>query len=386
MAQGESNRVGLYFFQETVWNEAPASPIMIELPYTGETLGHAKQTATSNIVRADRMRDDVAEVAVRAEGDINIELKFSDYQPFLEAALGSAFASFTYTGSGGLGDLEFTGNDIVGPASTWDALVVGQYVKISGAAQSGNNGIRKVTAKTSTNLTVDGAAFTAENNSTATVKGKVLRNGVTKKSFLIEKRFSDVNQFIHFRGMRISQMSLAVESQAILTGTFSFMGARGYVQGTSIGNASSTAASSDAVMNGTSNVGTIEEGGATLTTALRALRLTLNNNLRELPEIGNKEPAGVNYGSIDLTGTIEAYFEDAALYTKLLNHTASSLHFRVQDSAGNVLLFTIPKVFYSEGNPNSPGINQDVMLPINWTAVRDPNTDCEFQVDALSAA
>lgn len=383
MGQSQSNRAALYFSEEITWNETPSSPIMTALPYTSESLGHQKQTIVSNQIRDDRMRDTVAEVAVSAEGDINFELQYTDFQKFFEAALGGTFTTFSYTGAGTAGNLQFSGNDIIAPANTWAGLVVGQYVKITGAAQSGNNGIRKVTAKSSTNLTVDGAAFTAEDNSTATVTGKVLRNGVVRKSFLIEKRFADIGKYFYFRGMRVGQLRLALESEQMITGSMSFMGAEGVPANASIGNATSNPESSDGVMNATANVGNLTEGGVSLVTAIRSIHLTVNNNLRKLSKLASRTAGDINYGTLDVTGTLEAYFEDVALLQKFINHAQSSLSFRATDPAGKVLIFTIPALYFLNGNPTVGGLNQDIMLPLEWQAIRDANTNCQIQIDAL---
>lgn len=385
MGQGESNRASVYYSSEATWNETPSTPVMIALPITGESLGHKKVSASSEEIRDDRMIDNVTAVGASAEGDVNFELQYSDFLTLLEGALNSAFTTFTYTGAGAVGNLQFTGNDIVGPANTWNALVVGQYVKVSGASQSANNGIRKVTAKTSTNLTVDGAVFAAENSSTATVKGKVVRNATTKKSFLIEKRYADLSKFFYFRGMRVGQLRLNVESQKMITGSLSFMGAEGIAVASSIGNATSTAESTDPKFNATANVGTLTEGGAAITTAIRALAMVLNNNLRKLDGVASRVPIGINTGSVNITGSIEAYFEDITLLNKFINHTSSSLSWRLTDPSGNVLIFTLPKLYFDDGNPDVRGVNQDVMLPLNYQAVRDPTTNCMIQIDALTA-
>lgn len=386
MSQAESNRASLYYSPETTWNETPATPVMTAVPITGESLGHKKVSAVSEEIRDDRMIDDVAEVGASAEGDVNFELQFSDFLTLFEGALNSAFTAVTVTGAGSAGDLQFTGNDIVGPSGSWNNLVVGQYVKVSGSASGANDGIRRITAKTATNLTVDGSAFTSQDSSTATVKGKVLRNGTTKKSFLLEKRYADLTKYFYFKGMRIGQLRLQVESQKMITGSMSWMGAEGIAAASSIGNATSTAESGDKKINATANVGTLLEGGSSLTTAIRSIAMTLNNNLRKLDGVASRVPIGINTGSVNITGSIEAYFEDTTLLAKFINHTSSSLSWRLTDPDGNVLIFTLPKLFFDDGNPDLKGVNQDVMLPLSYQAVRDATTDCMIQIDALTAA
>lgn len=383
MAKAEANRVGLYYYKETNWAETPSTPVMTEFPYTGEALVHKKDTVSSATIRADRNTDTLAEVGAGAEGEVNYELRNTDYLPFIEAALGNLFTTFTFTGAGSTGNLQFTGNDIVGPSGTWNNLVVGQYIKIAGSASNLNDGVRKVTAKTATNLTCDGSAFSAQNSSSAVVTGKVVRNGTTKMSFLLEKRFLDISKFQYFKGMRVGQMSMNVASKQVITGAFSFMGSEGIPSATTIGNASSTAKSSDQIINATTNIGTLLEGGSAIATGIKSIDFTVNNNLRALDGIGSRGPLDINQGSMMIEGTMQAYFEDLTLLNKFYNHTSSSFSMRLTDAGGKVMIVTFPKMYYSDGNPPASGINTDVLLPLKFQAIYDATTACQIQIDVL---
>jgi hypothetical protein len=101
--------------------------------------------------------------------------------------------------------------------------------------------------------------------------------------------------------------------------------------------------------------------------------------------VANRAAIGIMEGTVDITGTIEAYFEDLALYEKFEDHTASSLSFRFTDAGGNVLIVTLPRLFFARGPVFASGINTDVMVPLEFQAVRDPTLDCEIQIDALAA-
>ena len=375
MAQGEVNRVEVAISEESSWGEAPSSP--------SESMAHAKQTVVSDTIRADRLVDAVAEVGANAEGDVGIEMRWTDFQKLIEGALGSAFTTLSVTGAGSSGNLQFVNatSKIVGPSGSWNNIQPGTWVKVAGAAQAGNNGIFKVVSKTATDLVLS-ATLTDENSSTATVTGKWIRNGTTKKSYLYEKRFLDLSKYVYFKGCRVAQMNLEVQSKQILTGSFRLMGKEG-ITGTSTVAGSSVSASGDDVMNATSNVGTITEGGAALSTAIKSCRIGVNANLRALDAVGNRTAIGINLGRVDVTGMLEAYFEDLALYNKMISHTGSSFSFRVTDPAGKVMIVTIPKLFFTTGNPLAPGINQDVMLPLEFVGIRDLTTSCSIQIDLL---
>lgn len=389
MPQGESNRVSIRVSKETVWNEVPATPTMARLPILSNSLVHNKRVKQSDVLRSDRMKDSQVQVGVDAMGDIPIELRFADFDTLLECAMGSTFATATTTGAGTADNLAFAiagaGVQIItGPAAWTNTYIVGAWVRVKSAAQALNNGVFKITAKTSTTLTVANATGVAEAASVAVVKHKTIRNGVLKQSVLIEKQYEDLtNNYIQFRGMRVSGFSLNIQTESIITGSFSFIGAKGTLASATV-SGSLTAASANDSMTASTNVGVITEGGIALSTAIKSISLDLNNNLRALAAVGNVSAIGINMGSLQVTGKIEAYFEDQVLYAKAVNHTSSSLTFQVTDPQGNAFVFTVAQLKWT-GNPSDPAIDQDVMLPLDYTSERQPTDNYMIQIDALAA-
>ena len=387
MAQAESNRVDVRISSETTWNETPSSPTMASLPYTSESLVYEKRTVKSNIVRADRLTDDIAEVGAGSQGELNFEYKFGDFESLMLAALGaSTWSSATFTGAGGNLDIAASSGGtqvLTGPASTWDNYVVGAYVRVSGA-NANNNGVFKITAKTSTDLTINNAAGTLQANADgATVLQKMARTGTTKKSFLIEKSFGDITQFISFRGMRVGSWSMNVEAEQIITGSFGFVGAGAFGAGSTV-SGSVTAASANSICTATANMGRLQEGGTDLATKVKAVRFNLNANPRQLTAVANKYPIGINLGSFEITGSVEAYFEDLTLYNKFVNHNDSSLVFEFDSAEDDRTIITISNLKFTNAAPVGAGLNQDVMVTMDFTAKNDSTTSSMMQVDVLT--
>lgn len=139
------------------------------------------------------------------------------------------------------------------------------------------------------------------------------------------------------------------------------------------------------VLNGTSNLGTIQGSGGTYTDKLRVLAFNVNNNLRgkdALGELGNFE---VGLGTFNVTGNISAYFADNTLYQALIDHDDNALGITLEDSDGNVIAFTFPRIKWGAGNPNATAINTDVMLDIDFTAIRDAVSGVTMIVDFFPA-
>ena len=389
MAQGESNRVSIRVSEETVWAETPPSPTMARLPYISNSLVHNKRTKQSEVLRSDRMKDAQVQVGVNAQGDINFELRFADFAAILRCALSSAFVLQSTTGAGTANNFGFAvagaGVQVItGPAAWTTNYIVGAWVRVKLAAQALNNGVFKITALTSTTMTVANSTGVAEATSVAVIAQNTMRNGTTKRSLLIEKQYEDLtNVYVNFRGMRVSGLSLSIQTENIITGTVRFVGQQGRVAAATVSGSLTNASANDS-MTASTNVGAIFEGGVLLSTALKSISFDLNNNIRPLAAMANVAAIGINQGSIQLTGRVEAYFEDLALYTKVINHTSSSLQFTVTDPQGNAFVFTLAQLKWT-GNPNDPGMDQDVMLPLEFSAEREPTANYMIQIDALAA-
>jgi hypothetical protein len=273
---------------------------------------------------------------------------------------------------------------------TTDGFQVGQWIHVEGFANSVNNGWHKVTAvgtttiTVSTNLATEAAGGGADGS--RNLRGRMLRNGVSyKPSWSFEEEFPDISAFIVYSGCRLSTLNLNLTAKQIITGSAGFMGATGEEDSATSVVTGNFEASTWTPMNASNNVGAIFENGITLSTAIRSISLSINNNLRPIDKIGSLAPAEINHGTLSITGTVEVYFESLALYTKFINHTSTSLAFRVTDVDGNSYIITLPKIYFTEGDPNVGGINQDVMVSLPFTAVRDATTDCMIQIDAIPA-
>jgi hypothetical protein len=294
MPQADANRVKVSYAAETTFGSAAVSGFK-ELPINSSRLAHAKRTVLSARLRSDRQVPGIIEVGANAEGSIPFELSFSDFNPFLAAAVGGTTSSSTIT------------------------------------------------------------------------------NGTTDTFFTLQEEFQDIGGGLQFTGMHVGTMSLNIEAEAIVTGEIGFVGKEAVVFASGAAVAASVA-STNPIFNATANVGTLSEGGGTLSNAIRSLTININANRAPRPAVGHRTPIGVRGGRVEVTGSITAYFENQTLLNKFIQHTPTSLSVPLTDSAGHTITISIPYLFYSGGNPDIPGVNEDVMLTMDWMAQRDPST------------
>jgi hypothetical protein len=211
----------------------------------------------------------------------------------------------------------------------------------------------------------------------------VLKNGTTLRSATFQKIFNDATaiNYLTMHGCRIGGFDLDFATAQILTGKFSVMGLGAAIGTTQITGATSNAAPTKDVLNAVSNLISITEDGITSTSFFNKLTISLNNNLRVQKAIGSLPAIGIALGKIDLTGTIEAYFENATLYNKFINATSFALGLTLEDSDPNQFIITIPKAKFESGTVVSGGLDQDIMFSGTWRAIMDPATSCMIQME-----
>lgn len=399
MPNASSNRVALRYILESTFGTTPGTGNPNNLRMTGESLAYAIQTESSKEIRSDRMTTDVVPVSASASGGINFEMSYKEFDTLLQAAFMDTWAVYGTNGVSGtmtvaIDSTAGTITPAVVPAGN-DAfanLAVGQFIRLVAPSDAADGAILRIASKTAAALTVSAATPIPGTGSRAavancTISSSRLANGTTMRSFSIEKGLLDVNQFFMYRGMNASKLSLNFQSGAIVTGAFDFVG-KDSARGTSTGMPGTPVASSTYdVMNAVTGVGNLLENGSPLAnTFIKSLKLDLDNKLRGQDAIGVLGYAGVAPGTLAVSGEMEVYLADGALYDKFVNNTASSVIWTMKDGAGNGYAITLPKIKYSDAKVQAGALDQDVMLTLPFMALMDATTGKAVLLDRFGAA
>jgi len=380
MPTADTNRMLLSFVKETGFAEDPPTPVptLQNLRYTSESLGQDTDTIESQEIRADRQTSDVIRTRVSASGDTNHELSFGTFDGLFESALlsDSAFSAVVPLLAAGSATFTAAGQTIA--ATNIDVgAVVGEWIEVDSAVNAANNGFFKISAVASGVLTVSrGDALLIDEGPTAGVNVNQLSsitNGTTKDSYYIEKNYQDLtNTFASLFGMTIDQLSLDIAVGAVVTTAFSWSGSKEVSNAATLGDGSNTVASTTEVMNSVGNVVKLIEGsGAATDICARNVTLQLVNGLRQKDKIGQLGAFEIGDGQINLTGTVQAFFNDVAIMNSYLNFTKSHIVTRFNDSANNSYILDIPTIKYTAGRRVSGGTNQDIIADLTWTAFID---------------
>lgn len=364
-----------------------------------EGVGYETGTITADTVVADdavTLSDGVNEVTLVADTDFEIGADDTETATNLVAAINAlrflADEPLLLSAASALGVVTVTNLRKDGGALTQVDATLAVVDFADGDAPLG--GFYTIVSVSDDAIVVDRDVPVLAAGGNVTIKGSMLRNpsrsaDITPQSATIETSFHDVGQHFVVDGLRTGGVSMEVTAGSIVTGSSTLQGRE--TKRSSLAKLDNEAnytvleAATTEVVSATANVGALAVNGVEQSTAIRSIQFSLEGNLRNQQAVGSKFPVGIAAGRLNLTGSIEAYFADGAMYDRFLNHETVSLAFPIIDVDKNTYYFTIP-AFKVTSDPVAPGgIDQDVMETMEFSALRDAATRCMMQIDRFSS-
>lgn len=389
----DASSTQLFYRPEATWGEdptavSPQNPLR-EFRFTSEGLNFSANTEVSEEIRSDRQVSDIIRTGIEAGGDVGIEFSFGAHDDLFEGALYNDWTSlkdsdtisplannFLVAGSPN-GTTISSGSPDQGSTAFLNSLTVGAFVELTASVLSPtNNGYYRVVSNSGAGSIQVTPALPSIGADTFRIRESHLRNGVTLKSFLIEKAFTDVNEFVTFTGMRVGTAELNIATGSILNGSFSFSGQNATAQGASIiaglTSPQTQEVAANDVYNAIDNVGNILiDGVADASVCFTEVSFSIENNLRFQPCVGQLASSGIGVGRTQVNGSLAAYFVNRNFYEKYLNFETTSLSFTIT-LGGNTYLFDFPSFKFTNGEVVAGGNDQDVLVNMEFTAKRDP--------------
>jgi hypothetical protein len=377
---------------------------MTKLRFTDDSLNYNIEGINTAEIRSDRQPTDLIQTGRESTGGFNFEFSYGAFDDLLEGALfgdwtGVHASGMTITSGATGSNLEFTlnatNNTIALGSAATHQILSGQWIRLANAATA-NNGHHFVTNVSGQTLTVQSITTgeVLDETDAATITGSRLRNGTVEHGYSVERNLADKGDFFRFLGCMVNSMTITASASAIVTGSFDFIGQEASSGVTSISTKSYAEGAANDIMNAVANVGTIMEGvGGTMTTLtgqfIQELSFTVNNNMRGIQAIGYAYNVDVGAGQLELSGTLNLYYEDLTIYNKFVNSTTSGISFRLEDNTvegnGNAYVFTFPRVRFASDVINVGGQNTDVMENMTWAGLRHPTFDYTMQVCKFNA-
>lgn len=385
MAFARGSQRGLRYVEESVFATLPASPTMVELRTTGDSLSLSRQQNESAELRSDRQTADVRMGNASAGGDIQIEFSYGSFDDLLQALIMGTWAT-PYNETGVTIDVDGAANTFTRSTGSFvtDGVKVGDHITFGGFAESGNNGTFEVTDVTATVVTCANATGlvteSGGGDETFTTSGERISTGTNLRTFSIEKAHTDIDQYQLFTGCGINSMSLSISPNQMVTGSFSVMGSDMSLSQSTNANSVTDAPTSSPF---DSFTGSIKEGGSTIA-IVTDLSLSIENGLSQNYVVFTDGAVSLTDGRSRVTGSISVYFEDETLLEKFVNETESDLVFTLTDTDGNGYRFILPRIKYT-GAPTPVSGEDNIILNMPFMALYDSTEGTNLILDKIPA-
>ena len=364
--------------EESSWGTAPAtgSTSAKFLPRVSIDLALTRESFASTRINQH------SQVGESRSGTDKISAKFSDevasgsHTDIYEAILRGSFVAGV-TSTAAVIAANATGNKLVRSTGSWITLgyKIGDVVDITGftTPATANNGRVIILSLTATEMVVSGLTLVtkAEGDSvTVAVAGKKLVipatvAGRSNRSFTIEQFYSDIGVSRLATGCKFGSASVSIQPDAIATVEFGIEGKDMKTASTAYFTAPQTATASS-VMAGNKAFLMIDGVQAV---AVTGLDFEINGNLEAATCVGNlqsdntRPSAAIFQGRIEVSGTLTAYFESDALFTKFRDDTDITLAFWMKGDNGKDLVYKMGRVRLGSATPNDSatgGLTQEL--------------------------
>ena len=411
MAIASADRVRLAYVVEQSSGTTPTTPALQIVRLTGESLDVTRENIVSSELRADRNVMDLIQVGGGAGGGVEFELSYGTYDDWLASALQGSWSG----GSAADPDKIVASTDMINgvytiaaqPAApariTVTRTVAGSadtagVVTITGTDASDNpitedivpgaTGVTVSGQKTFKTVTfVVGSGWTSDGTADQITVGvaamaTVLKNGSTPKSFTLERTLLDLspNAYFRFKGMQANGFSLTCATKEIVKGSFDFLGMSGEAGEAAIAGATYLDATTGEVMDAASGFAGFSVAGLS-GVHVSSLSLDATNNLRAPTAAGSVNALGIGAGRFELSGSLEAYFEDIELYEAFLNGDATALEFTLGRTTNEKYAFTIPRLKFETGTVQAQGNDSDIMASMTYRGLYDSVNGCTLMIE-----
>lgn len=211
----------------------------------------------------------------------------------------------------------------------------------------------------------------------------VLKNGIAQTKFVtMEKTFElgTTDSYHRYLGMGAADMSLNIAQGQIVTGRFGMMGYGGAVATAILGSATYTAVNTKLPMNATSDFASLTTTGLATTPQIDNVSLNITNGSRAQRKCGSMDAIGVGFGRVEVSGSLEAYFEDNNMYAAYLAGTSFLLSFTLGSVTAEKYTIAMAKVKIKSSQVLAGGNGQDVKIRAEFQSVYDATDTSSFKV------
>lgn len=371
-----SNEVNIIYVEEATYDQTPSATPFDTVRKVSDGLSGTPNTVVSDEARSDRQSGGQAAVGMAIGGPIAFQLsRGKAFDDFIQAAMydtWSATASqatvpMSIAVSNGVGTLDRVSGD-------WTTTFsVGDFAQISTATDPENNEVILITSLTADVISFVGPATMVANptDSPTVTRLSRVRIGTQRRSFSIEKQFTDISKYIAYTGMRLAGMKLNAQVNQIVSGEFTFGGASYSTPATSIADGETVnVADSSPLINPQVDMGFIAVDGVVAQYTIESIDIDLNNNLS--PEEGVGKLGATDQipfeAAVGISMTAHLTASNFSLIQNKIDQTPISIAFFLTDGNGDGYAVHIPEAQLSFPDPSMGGKNEHVMISMTGVA------------------
>ena len=204
----------------------------------------------------------------------------------------------------------------------------------------------------------------------------VLKAGPTQHSFTLEVGHLGISQYKLITGALIDKLSLSIKPGAIVTGKFTVLGQDFTLAGTTAATAT-TAAGGLSPYDAQNASMVMKEGGVT-SAIITGLDFTIDNSTEKATAVGSKNLVGAQFGRSKVTGTLTALFQDAAMLSKFIAETPSSIECKLSNGTkSHDFLFGNVKYTGGKSDVTTEGL---LAISLPFTALYDAVSGSNLQI------
>ena len=215
----------------------------------------------------------------------------------------------------------------------------------------------------------------------------VLKNGVTEKSHTLEVTYETgtTDAYHRFKGAIANTLSLSMDSQSLVTGSFGFIAKEFEQAEAAIASSTYTAVNSNPIVNTSTGFASLAVTGLT-SPAVTSLTLDISNNITPALVLGSKFAREHIAGQFSVTGTMSLYFENDEAMTIALADTVADLTFKVGGASELNYVFVLGSIKLGNPTVTAGGADQPLILEVPFTGIYDSSDAATLKITRTPAA
>lgn len=388
MAEAETSDARIAYTKETGSYGVNPGTGAKYLRITSESLKEEQQRTSSEEVTGDRNPRENIRTGENAAGGVNFELSPNNFDDMFEGAAMATLPAAPALISSSIQAIASSQTFVA--ASGLAGVLKGQWFRTAGFTSPLNNGIFRAAAdSTATIITAETGSGLVDEASAAGRKiqfSQLLRPGSTRKSFTLERQWTDINVFEPFPGMVIESLDLTIAKEAKITGAIKFMGKGGAAASVTTTMGTIAAAGIEHIDAAIDTLRNVRQGSFVTDTTFRTtdISFSLSNKTRMKKDAASLTPFDVGLGVIECTGKWKVFLASKTLIDTFRNNANTSLSFRIIGLTALLpdYVFTFPQIRITDLNDPITGNSDDGFLDLSWTAETDANA-VAIQIDKL---